>query len=144
MLPRYVRPATEVNLSETIGVSRHHRPAWAEGEMMDSREVSVVLPEDEWHAMTSELGVDSRALSPAACAAIMTAEESPPSIARHFNCSVADARELLRWCEEAAERWNADDPEGAAVLERAARNLRYALWTVGEGPPPDPIHYRPS
>jgi hypothetical protein len=38
----------------------------------------------------------------------------------------------------------ADDPEAAAVLERAARNIRFGLFRVGKGPPPDPIRYRPS
>ena len=107
-------------------------------------EVTVVVAEDEWTAMTRELGVESHTLGATTCAELLSAAPSPPGIARALTCSVACARELLRWCEAAADRWTTDDPEGAAILERAARNLCYALWRVGEAPPPDPIRYRPS
>ena len=102
------------------------------------------MAEDEWSAMMNEPDTEGHRLSAAARAALWSAAPHPGGIgARWFTCSVAVARELLPWCEAAAERWAADDPEGAAVLERAARNVRFALSRVGEGPPPGAMRYRP-
>jgi len=113
--------------------------------MKASGELSVDLPEDEWAALVSELDNQPGSLTAAACAALLSAAPSPAGIsgARWFTCSVAVARELLRWCEAAAGRWRAYDPEAGAILDRAARNLTFALWRVGEGPPPKAIQYRP-
>ncbi len=112
--------------------------------MESKREISIDMAEDEWSAMMRESDVEGRSLSPAARAALLSAAPHPGGIARWFTCPVAVARELLPWCDAAAARWVADDPEGSAVLERAAKNIRFALWRVGEGPPPEPIRYRPS
>jgi hypothetical protein len=111
--------------------------------MESGREISIDIAQDEWTAMMHEADTEGRVLSAEALAALLSSA-AQGGIGHWFTCSVGVAKELLPWCEAAAARWIADDPEGAAVLERAARNIRFALWRVGEGPPPDPIHYRPS
>ena len=111
-------------------------------ESEQNRMISVDLAEDEWSAMMLESDVEGDSLSAAALADLLSAAPHPGGIARWFTCSVAVARELLPWCEAAASRWVVDDPEGAAVLERAAKNVRFALWRVGEGPPPESTRYR--
>ena len=105
--------------------------------MEPEREISIDMAEDEWAAMMNEPDSDVHRLSAAARAAFWSAGPHPGGLgARWFTCSVAVARELVPWCEAAATRWVVDDPEGAAVLERAAKNVRFALWRVGEGPLP--------
>jgi len=105
--------------------------------MESEREISIDLAEDEWSAIMNAPEAATHSLSAAARAAVWSAAPHPGGIARWFTCSVAVARELLAWC--AAERWARDDPERTAVLGRAARNIRFALLRVGEGPPPGSI-----
>jgi len=94
-------------------------------------EISVDLAEDEWAAMMTD--AEAGLLTAAARAAVASAAPHPGGIAsRCFTCSVAVARELLVWCERSAARCTTDDPEGAAILERAARNLHFALLRVGQ------------
>ncbi len=102
--------------------------------MEPEREITIDMAEDEWSAIVNEpdTGDHTLTLSAAALAALMSAAPGG-GIARSFTCLVPVARELLPWCEAAAARWVADDPEGAAVLDRAAKNIRFALWRVGEG-----------
>jgi len=109
--------------------------------LTQEREISIDMAKDEWSAMMND--AEAGRLSAAARAAAASAAPHPGGLgARWFTCSVAITRELLKWCEAAAERCQADDPEGAEILERAARNIVFALWRRGEGPPPDPIRYR--
>ena len=98
--------------------------------------ISIDMAEDEWTAMINESDVEGHNLSAAALAALLSAAPHPGGIARWFTCSVAVARELVPWCEAAAARWVADDPEGAAIFDRATKNIRFGLWRVGEGSPP--------
>ena len=106
--------------------------------MESEREISIDMAEDEWSAiMNAPDAAEAHNLSAAARAAVWSAAPHPGGIARWFTCSVAVARELLAWC--GAERWAVDDPERSAVLGRAARNIRFALWRAGEGPPPGSI-----
>ena len=105
--------------------------------MESEREISIDMAEDEWSAIMNAPEAAPHNLSAAARAAVWSAAPHPGGIARWFTCSVAVARELLAWC--AAERWALDDPERSAVLGRAARNIRFAIWRVGEGPPPGSI-----
>jgi len=100
--------------------------------MESEQEISIDMAEDEWSAIMNEPDTGDHTLSAAACAALWSAAPGG-GIARWFTCSVPVARELLPWCEAAAARRVADDPEGAAVLDRAAKNIRFALWRVGEG-----------
>ena len=106
--------------------------------MMESeREITIDMAEDEWSAIVNEPDTEDQTLTLSA-AALAALESAAPGggIARSFDCSVPATRELLLWCEAAAARWVAGDPERAAVLDRAAKNIRFALWRVGEGPPP--------
>jgi hypothetical protein len=95
--------------------------------MAPEREISIALTEKEWSAVINELDVEGQKLSPTACAAVLSAAPHPGGIARSFSCPVAAARELLLWCETGTARRIADNPEDAAVLRRAARNIRFAL-----------------
>ena len=96
-------------------------------------EVTIRLALDEWFTMTAS---ETHTLSATTRDALLNAE--PSGLARVLTCSAASARELLRWCEAVVEGRTADDPEGAAVLKRAASNVRYAQWRGGEDPPSDP------
>jgi hypothetical protein len=119
---------------ETI-IRAGRRGSEPEALMTSEREISIDMAEDEWSAIMNEADTGDHILSAAARAAMLSAAPGG-GIARWFTCSVPVAHELLPWYEAAAVRWVADDPEGAAVLDRAAKNIRFALWRVGDGPPP--------
>lgn len=105
--------------------------------MASQRVISIDMAEDELSAMMNEPDTEIHSLSAAARAAFWGVTPHPGGIgAGWFTCSVPVARELVPWCEAAAARWVADDPEGSAVLERAAKNIRFALWRIGEGAAP--------
>jgi len=107
--------------------------------MKPEGEVIVRLRLDEWIAMTIKLSAESHTLSTATRAAVSSEAPTEPGLlrgvglVRRFRCSSESARELLRWCEAAAE----NDPEHALILKEAARSISYAMWRRGEGPPPD-------
>ena len=108
-------------------------------QLTEEREIEVDVTEDEWLAMMNAPEADR--LSAAARAALMSATPAIPGFSRWFSCTLSVARELLQWCEGAIERIPPDS-ERIFVLRRVARQLRFALSKVGEGPPPGPLYYR--
>src|SRR6266850_994282 len=93
---------------------------------------------DERATMMDEPDVASLILSPAARAALFSAAPSPVVEAWWFTCSFDVARELLMWAEAGVTRWRSADPPKSAFFGAAVRQVQFALWKVGEGPPPEP------
>jgi hypothetical protein len=98
-------------------------------------EISVDMTTGERSTMMDEPDVPGHILSGAARAALLSAAPSPSGLPGHwFTCSVGVARELRRWAEAGATRWERSDPQKTGYFRAAARQVRFALWKVGAGP----------
>jgi len=105
-----------------------------------TREISFDMTFEEQDVLMEEPDSESHVLSPAARAALLSAAPDPGGLgACHFTCSVDVGRELLEWVEAGRLRWYRDNPLRSAMFRRAVRQIRFGLWRVREGPPPESV-----
>jgi hypothetical protein len=103
-------------------------------------EITVEMTTAARSTVMEEPDVVGHTRSAAARAALLSAAPDPIGLpAGAFTCTVGVTRELLAWCEAGERRWRAADPAKSALFHSAARQLQFALWRVGAGPPPEPV-----
>ena len=108
--------------------------------MIAEREISVDMTTDERSTVLDEPDTTDYALSPAARAAVLSAAPYATGIQGWwFTCSIEVARELLAWAKARMGYWRNEDPIKSHRFYCALRQLQFALWKIGEGPPPESL-----